>query len=418
MTGMAMQDPLEAVPLERLRARTSMKWRTYPADVLPLWVAEMDVDIAPPVAAAICAAARAGDTGYPVGTAYAEALAGFAERRWGWPGFPVERSALVPDVMQGAVEALRLVTGVGDAVVVNPPVYPPFYAFVEYAGRQVLEAPLGDDGRLDLDALADAFARATRDSRRAAYLLCSPHNPTGTVHTADELGRVAALADRYGVRVVADEIHAPLVLPGADFVPYLSVAGDGDAFSLSSASKGFNLAGLKAAVLTAGAGAAPDLQRLPEVVGHGPSHLGVLAHTAALDDGDEWLDALLLALDRKRTALAELLTTHLPAVVWRRPEGSYLAWLDCTALTASSPAVRDAGLEHGERGDVSTVVGATRFFLTEAKVALSAGEAFGGCGAGHVRLNYATSTEVLTAAVRAMAHAENAAAARLSAGRP
>lgn len=412
---MAISDPLEAVPLERLRVRSSMKWRTYPADVLPLWVAEMDVDIAPPVAEVICAAARYGDTGYPVGTAYAEALAGFAERRWRWSDFPIGHSALVPDVMQGAVEALRLVTDTGDTVILNPPVYPPFYAFTEYAGRQVLEAPLGEDGRLDLDVLADAFERATRRSHRAAYLLCSPHNPTGTVHSADDLHRVAALADEHGVRVLADEIHAPLVLPGAQFVPYLSVAGDSDAFALSSASKGFNLAGLKAAVLTAGAGAVADLQRLPEVVSHGPSHLGVLAHTAAFNDGDEWLDALLSGLDRKRKRLSDLLTTHLPAVGWQRPQASYLAWLDCTGLTASSSAVRDPTLEHGERGNVTTVVGATRFFLTHARVALSAGEAFGSSGTGHVRLNYATSTEVLTAAITAMADAENAAAARVAA---
>jgi cystathionine beta-lyase len=412
VTGTGASDPLEAVALERLRARSSMKWRTHPADVLPLWVAEMDVDLAPPVVEAICAAARTGDTGYPAGTAYPEALAGFAERRWGWTGFPVSHSALVPDVMLGVVEALRLVTDIGDAVVVNPPVYPPFYAFAEYAGRHVLEAPLGDDGRLDLDVLADAFLRATRGRKRAAYLLCSPHNPTGAVHSADELRRVAALADEYGVRVVVDEIHAPLVLPGVRFVPYLSVAGDSDAFTLASASKGWNLAGLKAAVLTAGAGAEADLRRLPEVVSHGPSHVGALAHTAALLDGDEWLDALLAGLDRKRELLAELLSSHLPAVGWRRPQASYLAWLNCSQLAAGSRGVQDSTQEHGQRGDVTTVVGAARFFLTEAKVALSAGEAFGTGGAGHVRLNYATSAEVLTAAVLAMADAESAAAGR------
>ena len=415
MTGLAIGDPLEAVSLERLRARSSMKWRTHPADVLPLWVAEMDVDLALPVVEAICAAMQQGDTGYPVGTAYAEALAGFAERRWGWPDFPVGRSALVPDVMQGAVEALRLVTDVGDMVIVNPPVYPPFYAFAEYAGRQVLEAPLDGAGRLDLDALADAFARATRGGRRAAYLLCSPHNPTGTVHSAEDLQRVAALADARGVRVIADEIHAPLVLPGVQFVPYLRVAADSNAFALTSASKGFNLAGLKAAVLSAGAAAGGDLQRLPEVVSHGPSHLGVLAHAAALNDGDEWLDALLSGLDRKRRMLSELLATHLPTVGWRPPQASYLAWLDCRALTAGSSA-RDPGPEHEGRGNVLAVVGAARFFLTEARVALSAGEAFGSCGEGYVRLNYATSAEVLSAAITAMADAENAAAAH-AAGR-
>lgn len=402
-------DPLEAVPLERLRLRRSAKWRSHPADVLPLWVAEMDVDLAPAVADAVCAAVRGGDTGYAAGTGYAEALAGFASRRWGWDQLPVERSALVADVMTGVVEALRLVTGVGGTVVISPPVYPPFYAFVEHAGRQVLEAPLGADGRLDLDVLADAFARAGAGS---AYLLCTPHNPTGTVHTADELRQVAALADEHGVRVIADEIHAPLVLAGARFVPYLSVAGDSDAFVLASASKGWNLAGLKAAVLLAGAAADADLRRLPEVVRHGPSHLGVLAHTAALIEGDGWLDALLDGLDRKRTLLAELLAEHLPGIAWRPPQASYLAWLDCTGLAAARPDADDPTRGHGQPGDVTTVVGATRFFLDRARCALSAGEAFGTGGEGHVRLNFATSAEVLTTAVRAMATAEDAAAGR------
>lgn len=409
---MAMTDPLESVPLERLRTRTSMKWRTYGPDVLPLWVAEMDVDLAPAVVEAITAAVRSGDTGYPTGTAYAQALAGFAERRWGWSQFPVERSALVPDVMLGLVEALRLVTDAGDTVIVNPPVYPPFYAFAEYADRRVAEAALGDDGRLDLDALADAFGQARRGGGRAAYLLCNPHNPTGVVHTADELGRVAALAAEHGVRVIADEIHAPLVLSGAQFVPYLSVAGDSDAFALISASKGWNLAGLKAAVLTAGSAAGADLRRMPEVVSHGPSHVAAIAHTAAFTDADVWLDALLAGLDRKRQLLGDLLAEHLPGIGWRRPDASYLAWLDCRQLVAGRPD--GAEPEPGARGDVMTVTGATRWFLTEAKVALSAGEAFGTGGAGHVRLNYATSTDVLTAAVRAMGEAERAAAGTAS----
>ena len=400
-------DPLEAVPLERLRTRTSMKWRAYPPDVLPLWVAEMDVDLAAPVVEAINAAVVQGDTGYALGTAYAQAWAGFARRRWGWSGFPVERSALVPDVMLGVVEALRLVTDPGDPVVVNPPVYPPFYAFVEYCDRHVLEAPLDQHGRLDLDTLREAFEAARRGGRRAAYLLCSPHNPIGTVHTADELRAVAALAAELGVRVIADEIHAPLVLPGATFVPYLSVAGDSDAFALASASKGWNLAGLKAAVLAAGAAAAEDLRRLPEVVSHGPSHLAAIAHTAALNDGGEWLDALLAGLDRKRELLGNLLSEQLPAIGWHRPEASYLAWLDCTQLAAAGA---HAPADPAARGNVTTVAGATKFFLENARVALSAGEAFGTGGAGHVRLNFATSSEVLIAAVLAMANAEAAAA--------
>jgi cystathionine beta-lyase len=378
-------NPLRALTLDHLRRRTSMKWRTYPDDVLPLWVAEMDVPLAEPVARVITDAVALGDTGYPAGTGYAEAFAAFAAERWGWKGLAVERTALVPDVMLGAVEMLKLVTGPGDPVVVNPPVYPPFFHFVAHMDRRVAEAPLGADGRLDLDTLEATFREAVADGRRAAYLLCSPHNPTGTVHTADELTAVAALADRYGVRVVVDEIHAPIVAAGVQFVPFLSVPGGENGLSLMSASKAWNLAGLKAALAVAGPAAAADLARLPEEVGHGPSHLGILAHTAALREGTAWLDALLAGLDDNRRLLADLLADRLPEITHRLGQGTYLAWLDCRTL----------GL-----GDDPADT-----FLRQARVALASGLPFGQGGTGHVRLNLATSPEILEEAVRRMAAA-------------
>ncbi|MFD5315432.1 MalY/PatB family protein [Streptomyces sp. NPDC127098] len=385
IAGTAHPDPLRQLGLDELRRRTSMKWRTYPADVLPLWVAEMDVPLAEPVARAVVDAVARGDTGYPVGTAYAEALAGFASERWGWDGLAVERTSVVPDVMLGVVEMLRLVTDPGDAVVVNSPVYPPFYMFVRSMDRRVVEAPLGPEGRLDLGAIEDAFARSTAGGRRAALLLCNPQNPTGTVHTAEELTAVAALADRHGVRVVADEIHAPLTAPSARFVPYLSVPGGEHGLSLMSASKGWNLAGLKAALAVAGPAAAADLARMPEEVTHGPSHVGVLAHTAALRDGGDWLDALLAGLAENRRLLDRLLAESLPAIRHRPAEATYLAWLDC----------RELGPDHEPAA----------FFLDRARVALNAGTDFGTGGAGHVRLNLATSPTVLTEAVQRMAAA-------------
>jgi cystathionine beta-lyase len=378
-------DPLRALGLDQLRRRTSMKWRTYPADVLPLWVAEMDVPLAGPVVRAVTDALALGDTGYPAGTAYAEALAAFAARRWNWDGIAVERTAIVPDVMLGVVEMIRLVTGPGDPVVVNPPVYPPFFQFVAHMDRRVVEAPLGAGLRIDPAALEEAFRQATAGTGRAAFLLCSPHNPTGTVHTADELAAVAALAERYGVRVVADEIHAPLVAPGVPFVPYLSVPGAERGLSLMSASKGWNLAGLKAALALAGPKAATDLDRLPEEVGHGPSHVGVIAHTAALREATGWLDALLAGLETNRSLLAGLLAEHLPAIRLHPAEATCLAWLDCRAL----------GL-----GDDPAQV-----FLDRGRVALSSGLPFGSGGAGHVRLNLATSPDILTEGVRRMAAA-------------
>ncbi|MGC0207839.1 MalY/PatB family protein [Streptomyces levis] len=377
------RNPLQVLTLEQLRRRTSVKWRAHPEDVLPLWVAEMDVPLAEPIVRAVTGALELGDTGYPAGTAYAEALAGFAAERWNWDGIAVERTAIVPDVMLGVVEMLKLVTGYGDAVVVNPPVYPPFHDFVAHLDRRVVEAPLGADGRLDLDVLEETFRRAVSHGGRAAFLLCSPHNPTGTVHTAGELSAVAALAERYGVRVVVDEIHAPLVLGGTGFVPYLSVPGAERGLSLMSASKAWNLAGLKAALAIAGPGAAADLARMPGEVGHGPSHLGIIAHTAALRDGGTWLDALLTGLDANRRLLARLLAEHLPEIRYRPGDATFLAWLDCRGL----------GL-----GDDPADV-----FLRRGRVALTSGPPFGTGGAGHARLNLAASPEVLTEAVRRMA---------------
>ena len=383
--------------LPELRERTSIKWRAFGPDVLPLWVAEMDCALAPSVARAVMDAVRRGDTGYPAGTSYAEALAELAAERWSWDGLDVARARLVPDVMIGVVEVLRLLTGPGDAVVVTPPVYGPFFAFVASAGRAVVDAPLGAEGRLDLDALAAAFARARELGPRPAFLLCNPHNPTGVVHTRSELEQVAALAREHGVRIVSDEIHAPLVLPGARFTPMVSVADD--AIALTSASKAFNLAGLKAAVAYAGPGAAADLARMPEEVGHGASHVAVLAHTAALCEGRDWLDALLAALDANRTLLGELLAEHLPGTRWRAPEATYLAWLDLRDLGLPAD---DGGLRPGS---TTHLAGPAKFFLERAGVALSAGHTYGQGGAGFARLNMATSPAVLREALERMGRA-------------
>lgn len=374
---------LQRLTIDDLRRRRSVKWTHHPADVLPLWVAEMDVPLAEPVKRAIVDAAELGDTGYACHDSYAPAMQEFAEARWGW-AFDLTQTRLVPDVMRGVVEVLRLVTSPGDPVVINSPVYPPFYAFVSHDGRRVVESPLAPDGRLDLAGLERTFASLTRDGGRAAYLLCSPHNPTGTVHTHEELSEVARLAREYGVRVVADEIHAPLVYSESAHTPYLSVAGADDAFALLSASKAWNLPGAKAALAVASGTAVADLDRMPEEVGHGATHLGVLSHVAALRDGIAWLDDLLTDLDSNRHLLADLLGEYLPRVRYRIPDGTYLAWLDCRSLGVDDP---------GE------------LFLERARVALLRGVDFGTGGDGYVRLNFATRPEILEEAVRRMAAA-------------
>jgi cystathionine beta-lyase len=381
-------EPFAALSLEDLRARRSMKWRRYGADVLPLWVAEMDVTLAPPVSEALLAAVRRGDTGYSHPGQLAEAYAAFSARRFGWAPDPAQ-ALLMPDVMDAIVEVLRVVTDPGAGVAINPPVYHPFFSFIADAGRRVVEVDLLERGAgeyaLDLAGLERTFAAG----EATAYLLCNPHNPTGTVFGREDLLAVGDLAQRYGVRVLVDEIHAPLTYPGVRAVPFLSLADRSEAaaraFVFVSASKAWNLAGLKAALALAGPEAVDDLRRVPEEASFGAGLLGVLAGEAALRDGEPWLDKVLDALDANRMLLAELVAKYLPAVGYRPPDATYLGWLDCRPLgLGEDPAAR---------------------FLTRGAVALSSGPAFGAPGRGFARLNFATSPEVLGEAVRRMAAA-------------
>ncbi|MFB7888271.1 MalY/PatB family protein [Cellulosimicrobium cellulans] len=414
-----MRTPLDVLTLDELRRRTSVKWRAFEPDVLPLFVAEMDVAPCEAVVDAVTAALRAGDTGYDVGTTYGEAYARFAARRWGW-SFDASTSRTLPDVMLAIVEVLRVLTAPGDAVVVNPPVYPPFYGFTANEGRRVVDAPLGTDGRLDLDALERAFADATGvaangrgpgSGRRAVWLVCNPQNPTGTTHTPVELEAGLALAARYGVRVVADEIHAPLTRPGLDgrpattHTPLLAVPGSEQAVAIVSASKAWNLPGLKAAAAVGGPAVADDLRRIPEEASHGVQHVSVIAHVAALDHGEAWLDAVLAGVERNAWLLADLLGEHLPEVGYRPGEATYLAWLDCRRIDGAAAGVDPVA----GAADPAPAKDPRGWFLDRARVALEDGRRFGPGGEGHVRLNLATGVDVLTEAVERMGESVRAA---------
>ena len=219
--------------------------------------------------------------------------------------------------MAGIVEVLRATGEPGGGVVVNPPVYPPFFDDVPEAGRRVVEVPLARDGdgwTLDLDGLAAAFRAGAR-----TYLLCSPHNPLGRVWRPDELAGVVELADRYGVLLLGDEIHAPLTLPGERHTPLATLAGD-RCVAFWAASKAWNLAGLKCAVaVTSGARGRRLLGRLAPSVRYRSGILGVLAAEVAFTEGQPWLDALRGHLDRNRRLLADLLAERLPEVGYRPP---------------------------------------------------------------------------------------------------
>ncbi|QCR20370.1 MalY/PatB family protein [Agrococcus sp. SGAir0287] len=380
---MAVTGPLEEVPLERLRERTSIKWRHFEPDVLPMWVAEMDVVPATPIRDALARALRDGDTGYGRGVGYAEAYARFSEARWGFAPDPAA-SVTVADVMTGVFELVRMVTDPGDEVVVTSPVYPPFHGFVRHAGRVVREAPLTPDARLDVAAIDDALAAASAGGSRTALLLASPHNPTGTVHARAELEAVASVAERHGATVIVDEVHAPLTLPGAVFTPYLAV--DPRGLVVTSASKAWNLAGLRSATILAGADAAATLRTIPEVVTHGPNHLAVIAHAAAYDEGRAWLDAVVAGIAANHALARDLLQGS--GVEHRVPDATYLAWLDLSRTPLADP---DARADGGVVTDASRPSTALR----AAGLGVNAGEPFGAGGENHVRMNLGTSQAIV-----------------------
>jgi cystathionine beta-lyase len=375
--------PFEVLTEAQLRERASLKWQHHAPDVLPLWVAEMDVLPPPEVVAALEAAVRTGDTGYPRSTReYQEAFAGFAERRWGWAPNPAD-AHLCADVMTGVRVLIELLVPAGGPVLIPSPVYPPFALFTQAVGRRVVPVPLTAAGRLDLAAIGAALDEQAAHGVAPAILLCSPHNPTGVVHTAEELRAVARAADRVGAHVVVDEVHAPLVPDGAEFTPWLAVADSG--FVVTSAAKAFNLAGLKAALILAAPATRRLARALPEWVRYSPSHLGVIGHAAALRADPAWLDAVNANIATQRALLARLLAARLPTVGYREPEATYLAWLDCRAL--------GLGDDPGEH------------FLRAGRVALMQGPPFGPGGEGHVRVNLACPASVLERAVERMAAA-------------
>ena len=375
-------------PLDLLRQRRSAKWQTYANDVLPLTVAEMDVNLAPPVAEVLAEAVRRSDTGYGrAAPDLGRAVARFAARRWSWDVDPAQvtggdrRRSRRGRTAPGPDPAGR--RG-GDQPAGVPAVLRLGARGRSPAAGGAAGPRRGDGWRLDLAALERAFA-----THPAAYVLCNPHNPVGRVHCPDELAALVRLARIYRVTLISDEIHGPLVLPGATFTPLLDRArrGRGRGHGLS-ASKAWNLAGLKcAAVVTA----SPQLAavRGPLPAGHRwrIGHFGVhRPRWPRTPTGEPWLDELLVTLDQRRAQLGRPAgRQRLPQVSWHPPEATFLAWLDCSAIGPDDTA-RDRFLDRG-------------------RVALEPGLRFGAPGSGYARLNFGTSEEILDEAIGRMAKA-------------
>lgn len=371
--------PLTTFTLDELRTRTSEKWHHYEPDVLPLWVAEMDSTIAPAVTEVLQRALTEADTGYATGNDYGLAFSEFSAERWGWSVDPDDTIPVI-DVMRGIGDVIRLMSEPGAPVVITPPVYYPFALVVNALGREKIDAPLTAAGRFDPETLEKACAEAASRGKGGLVLISNPHNPTGVAHTRAELEMLATIAQRHGLRIVSDEIHAPLIMPGFEFVPVISVAGAENAIVVTSASKSFNLAALKAGLIVGGPASSADIRTMKMRVSNGASHWGMLAHAAAYRSGGQWLDAVVADIAANSALLSQLVAEHLPGARYTPVESTYLAWVDC----------RELGLGNDPAAT----------FLEKGRVAFSAGPVFGAGGDGFIRVNIATSPEILSEALR------------------
>jgi cystathionine beta-lyase len=381
--------PFDDVSIDALRRRRTVKWTRYGPDVLAAWVAEMDFSVAPPIRTALLEAIDREDFGYlPADTSeLTTACTEFLAAAHGWT-VQVPRVFPVADVMTGVAGVLDVLVPAGSDVVLPTPAYPPFFEVIALRGHRVVEAPMVADGdrlTLDLDAIDGALRAGA-----GAVVLISPHNPTGRVWSADELQGLAAVVEHHGARVIADEVHAPLVYPGHRHLPYATVAPEAanHAVTVTSASKAWNIPGLQCAqVIATNDADAERWRELPAYQVAGPTPIGMAASIAAYRSGSPWLRDLVEYLDGNRRLLGELLAAEVPGVAYRPPEGTYLAWLDCGGLGLDDPA---------------------GFFLEHARVALNDGPAFGTGFERHVRLNVATSRAILEQIVHAMGTAASA----------
>ncbi|MGV8979078.1 MAG: MalY/PatB family protein [Cellulomonas sp.] len=375
------------ITIEQLRATGGLKWSAF-GDKIGAFVAEMDFGLAPPITQALHAAVDGGSFGYlpaAVAQRMSVAYSRWARDRYRWD---VSADDVRPlgDVIAGFEMAIRHFSTPGSAVIVPTPAYMPFLTVPGALGRDVIQVPMAQhDGRFvyDLDALDAAFAAGGN-----LLALCNPHNPVGRVLDRGELAAIAEVVELHGGRVFSDEIHAPLVYPGHQHTPYASISAATAAHTLTatSASKAWNLPGLKCAQLILSND--PDREvwsRVGPAAEHGAATPGVVANTVAYTAGGPWLDGVIAYLDANRRALDDLVRSQLPGVGYVPPDGTYLAWLD----------VRD--LELGDRP--------AQFFLDRAGVAMIDGTLCGDAGRGFVRYNFATPRPIMERTIEAMARA-------------
>ena len=378
----------DAVDVARLGELLGKKWCAYPANVLPAWVADMDFPVADPIRRFLGGVAERGEIGYPLDPDMDPLPAVFAARqaeRFGWQVDPA-LIEIIGDVNQGMFIVADQFAASDEGIAIFTPIYPPFLDAVRLTGRRLVDCPLvrgAERYEIDFDQFEAAVDRSTR-----VLFLCNPHNPSGRVLEQDELERIAEVALRRNLVVVADEIHADLVFDGRRHIPFATLSPEVEArtITMTSATKAFNTAGLRCAIAAFGADTLRErFNRIPRRLRGGLGALVTTVTRIAWQECDDWLRDVLAYLESNRGLLTKFAAESLPGMRYFPPEATYLAWFDCSEL----------GLAVEPRD----------FFLEHARVALSPGIEFGANGRDCVRLNFATSHAILTEILERMADA-------------
>jgi cystathionine beta-lyase len=370
------------LPEPALRRLRNAKWSKYGPDVLPAWVAEMDYSVAEPVQQAVRRIVDLRDYGYPMrdgekaGLAVTAAFARRMRDRFAWE---VDPALVLPlaDLVQGTYAPVLAFSEPGDGVVLQVPNYPPFRDVIQTTGRKLIKLTMRDDGTRHVCDTAGLAGQV--DARTKIFVLCNPQNPTGRVFSRDELLAMARFAIEHDLIIISDEIHSDLVYPGHRHIPMASLGPEIAArtVTITSPTKSFNIPGLRCAVLHFGSTALRDRfhQRIPARLMGDPNAMGVDATVAAWDQGQPWLDSVMAHLLRARDHMVGTLRAEIPGISLHAPEGTFLAWLDCTALGLNTSAFD--------------------FFHDKARIAFSAGETFDPECRQFVRFNFATSMPIL-----------------------
>ena len=371
--------PWDDISADVLRARGSMKWTRFP-ETLPGFVAEMDFPLAPLIAQALHAAVDAPLLGYlpePTKNEMKQATADYVSAQYGWDA-PADNVFPTADVLSAYEVTLRAFVPEGSPVIVPTPAYMPFISLTERLGHPVIQVPMVMvDGRptMDLERIS-----AELSGGAGLVVLCNPHNPLGVVYSKAELLALASVVDAAGALVFSDEIHAPLTLFGHQHIPYASLNDTTASHTVTStsASKAWNLPGLKAAQLIVSNNEHLEaLKKIEFTVTHGASTLGVIASTAAYRDGGEWLAQAREYLEGSAREFAQLVEHALPGCGFRQLEGTYIAWLDASAL------------------DIGDHPSPAHYFAKTAGVSVTDGALCGEVGKGHIRLILATPRPIL-----------------------